>query len=241
MRYILATLGVLIFALPAASAVSALTALRVLLPEQSQNVALITGREGMPEPDRWHVIVFDPTSETGLREYVIAGGRRVASRTVSQFIERLSFGDVMATGAIKVDSDRLVKTALQYGAANNKTIAAMHFDLRKGPTDGTPLWTIICTDLTGGEMGRLLVSASRGEVLSHPGFATEPPLDSVAERPAGTSVAPATPAPGTESGDPRKTSVPKKTATPVPLATPLPLATPKQPLLRRLFGGGNPR
>jgi hypothetical protein len=235
MRYILATLGVLIFAVPAASAVSALTALRVLLPEQAQNVALITGREGMPEPDRWHVIVFDPTSETGLREYVIAGGRRVASRTVSQFIERLSLGDVMATGAIKVDSDRLVKTALQYGAANNKTIAAMHFDLRKGPTDGTPLWTIICTDLTGGEMGRLLVSASRGEVLSHPGFATEPPLDSVAERP------PVIPAPGTEGGDSRKTTVPKKTATPVPLATPLPLATPKPPLLRRLFGGGNPR
>jgi hypothetical protein len=233
MRYFLATIGVLILAVPAAYAVSALTALRVLLPEQAQNVALITGREGMPEPDRWHVIVFDPTSETGLREYVIAGGRRVASRTVSQFIERLSAADIVNPALIKVDSDRLVKTALQYGAANNKTIASLHFDLRKGATDGVPVWTVTCTDLAGVEMGRLQVSATRGEVLSHPGFAAEPPSESVAERPASTPV----PAPerSETDRDPRKTAIPTKTA------TPLPLATPKPPLLRRLFGGGNPR
>jgi hypothetical protein len=230
MRTFLTSTSVLLLAAIAAPAATALDALRVLLPEQARNVAMITAREGTPEPDRWHVIVFDSTSESGLREYVIAGDRRVASRSVSQFVEKLSAGDVLGPAAIKVDSDRVVKTALQYGVANNKMIAALHFDLRKGATDGTPVWTVICADPGGTETGRLLISATKGEVLSHPGFSHEPPLESVAER------APATPAPdrGESNSSTRKTSVPTKAA------TPLPVATPKPPLFRRLFGG-NPR
>jgi hypothetical protein len=231
MRFLLASISVLLLAATTASAATALNALRILLPEQSRNVALITAREGTPEPDRWHVIVYDQTSDSGLREYVIADGRRVASRPVSQFIEKLSSADVVGPDAIKVDSDRVVKTALQYGVANNKTIAALHFDLRKNPTDGTPVWTVICANLAGTEVGRLVISATRGNVLSHPGFVAEPPVESVAERAA------ATPAPIRVEDDPaaRKPFVPKT------VATPLPLATPKPPLLRRLFGGSNPR
>ena len=235
MQIFLASLSMLLIAAPVASAVSALNALRVLLPEQAKNVALITAREGTPEPDRWHIIVYDPDSESGLREYVIAGDRRVASRPVSQFVEKVSAADVLGPGAIKVDSDRLVKTALQYGVANNKTIAALHFDLRKGATDGAPVWTVICTDISGGEMGRLLVSATRGEVLSHPGFTAEP----ASEAPERLASAPAaTPAPARTESDP----APRKTAAPKTAATPLPVATPKpQPFLRKLFGGGNSR
>lgn len=224
----------LLLAASAASAATALDALRVLLPEQSKNVALIAAREGTPEPDRWHVIVFDPASDNGLREYVIAGGRRVASRPVSQFIEKLSLTDVVGPDAIKVDSDRVVKTALQYGTANNKTIAALHFDLRKNPADGTPMWTVMCADLTGVEVGRLVVSATKGDVLSHPGFANEPRSEPVAESTASSST-PERERPGGESPGARKTLTPRK------IATPLPIATPKPPLFRRLFGGSNPR
>jgi len=234
MRYQLASLSVLLLAANAALAATALEALRVLLPEQSKNVALITAREGTPEPDRWHVIVFDPTSDTGLREYVVAGGRRVANRTVTQFIEKLAATDVIGPDAIKVDSDKIVKTALQYGTANNKTIASLHFDLRKNATDGTPVWTVMCTDLAGTEVGRIVLSASRGEVISHPGFATEPRLETVAER------ATATPAPDRERST-GENSAARKPFVPRNAATPLPLNTPKPPLLRRLFGSGNPR
>jgi hypothetical protein len=227
MRNFLASTSLLLLAATAASATTALNALRVLLPEQAQNVALITAREGTPEPERWHVIVFDPSSESGLREYVIAGNRRVASRPISQFIEKLSAADVLGPTAIKVDSDRVVKTALQYGVANSKTIAALHFDLRKGATDGMPIWTVICTDMAGTETGRLLISATKGEVISHPGFALTPPQEAVAER------APATPAPERVESNPST----KKPAAPMKTATPLPLATPKPPLFRRLFGG----
>ena len=157
MRFPLASLSVLLIAASTASAETALEALRVLPPEQSRNVALIAAREGAPEPDRWHIIVFDPTSDTGLRECVVAAGRRVANRPVTQFIEKLSQSDVLGPDAIKVDSDRVIKTALQYGMVNNKTIALWHFDLRKNPEDGMPLWTVMCTDLRGTEMGLSLI------------------------------------------------------------------------------------
>jgi len=228
MRNFLASNFVVILAASVASGATALDALRVLAPEQAVNVALITAREGTPDPERWHVIVFDKTSENGVREYVIAGGKRVASRPISQFVEKLEATDVLGPAAIKVDSDKAVKAALQYGVANNKTIAALHFDLRKAPTDGTPAWTVICTDLTGSEVGRLVISATKGDIISHPGFPRDPQPESVAERP----VPAAKPDPERSV---RKPFVPQKTA------TPLPLATPKPPLLRRLFGGGNPR
>jgi hypothetical protein len=230
MRIFLTSTSMLLLAAIAATATTALDALRVLLPEQARNVAMIAAREGTPEPDRWHVIVFDPSSESGLREYVIAGDRRVASRPVSQFIEKLSAADVLGPSAIKIDSDRVAKTALQFGVANNKMITVLHFDLRKGASDGNPVWTVICADPVGAEAGRLLISATKGEVLSHPGFPLEPPLESVAEK------ASATPAPdrGESNSSTRKNSPPMKAA------TPLPVATPKPPLFRRLFGG-NPR
>jgi hypothetical protein len=233
MRFLLASISMLFLAVTTASAATALNALRILLPEQARNVALIAAREGTPEPDRWHVIVYDPTSESGLREYVIEGGRRVASRPVSQFVEKLSAGDVVGPDAIKVDSDRVVKAALQFGVVNNKTIAALHFDLRRNPTDGTPVWTVICANLAGAEMGRLLISATRGDVLAHPGFAVEPPLESVAER------AKATPAPNIDGAGDDPTA--RKPFPPMKAATPLPLSTPKPPFLRRLFGGSNAR
>src|SRR5687767_13225909 len=79
---------------------SALRAIRLLPKSEAKRIARIEGREGTPAPERWHILVHDPKVENGLREYVVAGGELVASRTLSQFAEHLQPGDVVGTDGI---------------------------------------------------------------------------------------------------------------------------------------------
>jgi hypothetical protein len=232
MRLTPACLSLLLLAINTSVAGTALEALKFLTPEQIQRVALIAGRDGTPQPDRWHVVVFDPASkETGLREIVVSGGRKVADRSISQFVEKLSANDVISPDALKVDSDKLEKLAMKFGSANSTMVSALHFDLRRtGPESGA-LWTVTCLDSSGTELGKLIVSATRGNVLLHPGFVAEPDVDTIAE---GLQ---ATPRPGDtlEPGDPRAL---RRATPPVrrrPQPTPFTGTTPKPGFLQRLF------
>ena len=240
MSLIPACLSLLLFAANLAVGGSAFEALKFLTPEQIHRVALIAGRDGTPEPERWYIVVHDPASaETGLREIVVANGKKVAERQLSQFAEKISASDVLPPDALKVDSERVGKMAMKFGAVNSSMVSAMHFDLRKTGPESVPLWTVTCLDSSGVELGKLIVSASRGTVLMHPGFVAEPDLDSIAESPQFSMRT--SESPGAEEN----ARVPRNTiATPLPFkrrATPFPGATPKPGFLQRLFNPDKPK
>ncbi len=158
---------------------SALNALDQLPRGESKRVARIEARDGSPVPERWHIIVHDPKDENGLREFVIAGSEVVASRTLSQFAESVRPDDVFNTSAVKIDSDRLAELAQQYASANHVTIAALNYALKKEGAEAVPLWNIGCVDENGNEIGRLVVSATKGNVISHEGFTARPGTETV--------------------------------------------------------------
>ena len=160
---------------------SALRAIRLLPKGEAKRIARIEAREGTPAPERWHILVHDPKDENGLREYVVAGGELVASRTLSQFAEHLRPGDVVGADVIKVDSDRAVKLAEQYAFVNNLSIGSVDYALRKDGPNAVPLWTLTCLDDGGKELGKLVVSAGKGTVVSHDGFPIEPQTRPVAK------------------------------------------------------------
>jgi hypothetical protein len=153
---------------------TALDAVRALPEGVRNNLARIEAPEGNPEPTRWHVLVHDPRAENGLREYVVANGELVAARELSQFAERLSANDVIGIAAVRVNSDKLVAVAQQYAAANNVSIAAMNFELRKEPSSALPLWRIGCLDSKGQPIGSLLISADAGKIVAREGFPKTP-------------------------------------------------------------------
>ena len=111
---------------------------------------------------------------------------------------------------IKVDSDRAVKLAEQYAFANNLSIGSIDYALRKEGQDAAPLWTLTCLDEGGKEVGKLVVSAGKGAVVSHDGFPIEPQTKPVAKI---------------------KTDVPPKLAADAPVAKPKTqaAATPRDP------------
>ena len=157
-----------------AESATALAALRLLPKGESKNLARIEGIEGTPAPERWHILVHDKDAENGLREYVIAGGTVVASRTLSQFAPSLAETDVIRAENIKFDSPRAAQLAQDYAMANNMMPASINYRLCKQGAGAAPLWRVTCLDEEGRELGMLVLTADKGNVVSHDGFAFTP-------------------------------------------------------------------
>jgi hypothetical protein len=174
MRFLcLLAFSVLAAVAAAAENVSAIEAIKLLPKEQRKLVARIEARDGTLAPERWYVLVHDPTAENGLREFVVAGREIVANRTISQFAESVSAEQTLGD-AVKFDSNSVAKLAQQFAQANEATIATIDYELRKDGKDGVPLWRLSCMDAEGRQVGALTVTATKGAVISHQGFAHDP-------------------------------------------------------------------
>jgi len=160
--------------LSAQTGTSALNAIKLIPKADAKKIARIEAREGNPVPERWYIVVHNPADESGLREYVVAGGAVVASRALSQFAESVKPEDIITGEPLKIDSDRAGKLANQYALANNAIPATLNYQLRKDADDGTPVWNVTCIDENGRALGGVVVAANKGTVLSHNGFPLEP-------------------------------------------------------------------
>jgi hypothetical protein len=164
------------------TATSALGALKLIPKDKAARLARIEARDGTPDPDRWYLIVHDPAEQNGLHEFVVAGKEIVASRAMSQFAETIKAEDVIGKEGVKIDSDKVAKLARQYGQANNAAISKINYELTKDGAGATPVWKVSCLDENGNRVGELTVTAGKGKVISHEGFAVEPPPVTTAEQ-----------------------------------------------------------
>jgi hypothetical protein len=158
----------------AAPGLTALQAVKLLPNDAPARLARIEAFEGDPAPERWHILVHDSKEPNGLHEYVVANGEVVASRAVSQFAEELKEDDIIGGDAIKVDSDRAATIAKQFAAANKVVLGSCNYELKKDGEDAVPLWRVTCLDPKGEEFGQISISATKGSVVRHEGFASVP-------------------------------------------------------------------
>lgn len=158
----------------AAFAETALDAVKELPKEQAGRIARIEARDGTPGPERWYILTQDPAAENGVHEFVVSNGEIVASRSVSQFAESLTADDMLGAEPVKIDSDKVAKVAKAYAEANGAVVASMNYELKKDGTDAAPTWTISCMDEKGNKVGAVIVTAGKGNVVSHEGFTLEP-------------------------------------------------------------------
>jgi hypothetical protein len=173
MRGILPAVGILAL-LPVAHAETALDAMKQLPREQAARVARIEGRDGSPEPDRWYILTQDPATDTGVHEFVVSKGEIVASRPISQFADSLKPADIVGMAPLKIDSDKAAALARSYADANGVVVAGINYELKLDGTDAAPAWTISCVDDKGNKVGEIVITADKGTVVSHDGFALEP-------------------------------------------------------------------
>jgi hypothetical protein len=159
-----------------AGGMTALQALKLLPKDAWPRLARVEAFEGAPAPERWHILVHDTREENGLHEYVVANGEVVASRAISQFAEELKPEDIIGADNVKIDSDRVAGIAKNYAEANKLVMATCNYELKKDGDDAAPLWRVTCLDEKGEEVGQISVSATKGTVVRHEGFALEPTL-----------------------------------------------------------------
>ncbi len=155
--------------------VTALGALDMLPKEELKRLVRIDAFDGNPLPDRWHILVHDPNTRTGVREYVVAGGELVTSRAVSQFAESLKETDIIGSEGLKVDADGLAELARDFATANEIPITSVSYHLYKSPAESAePVWRVNCLNAEGKAIGELVVTATNGSVMSHVGFPLRP-------------------------------------------------------------------
>jgi len=212
----------LFFILVSAAAVrgdgTALDALKLLPKEAAKRLARIEAREGTPSPERWYLLVHDPVEPRGVREFVVADGKFVTSRTLSQFADALKPADVIGADSVKVDSSHLAKLAAAFAEANGAKVGSLNYELTRDAASNLPAWKVTVLDPSGDQLGVLAVNATRGAVVSSDGFEKSPAAELLAP-PASVGSAAA---------------VVKK-----PKATPGATPTPKPNVLKRIFGAGN--
>lgn len=206
---------------------TALGAVKLLPKGVAGQLALVEGYGGSPLPERWHLVAYDAKEEHGVHEYVVAGGELVASRALSQFAEELKPDDVIGAAAIKVDCDKVVKLAQQFATANKQTVASFNYELRKEGEGAAPLWHVTCVNDKGDLVGTLVVTATKGAVVTHEGFTTEP----------ASVIAANAPPPVQTQQEPKPRAQPRPPRERVPVATPLPADDGRRNIFHRLFGG----
>ena len=197
---------------------SALGALKLLPMDAAKRLARIEAREGSPAPERWYLLVHDPAEERGVREFVVADGKFLTSRTLSQFADVLKPADVIGADAVKVDSAHVAKLAAAFAEANGAKVGSLNYELRRDAASNGPAWKVTVLDASGDQLGVLAVNATRGAVLSAEGFEKSPAAELLAP-PASVGSAAAV-------------------AGKKPKGTPTATATPKPNVLKRIFGGG---
>ncbi|MHA3771326.1 hypothetical protein ACXR0O_07280 [Verrucomicrobiota bacterium sgz303538] len=153
---------------------SALAAIKALPKQEVENLALIAAYGGTSDPERWHFVVYDANAPSGVREYVVEGGKLVTARGVSQFAEKVTKADVIENRVLRIDSDQLAKLAKDYAAANNIAVNRIGYQLVTAGAGNEPVWRITCVDQAEKPVGALVVAAVQGNVISHEGFAVQP-------------------------------------------------------------------
>jgi len=155
---------------------TAFRAYTALPPEIAWKLVRIAACEGTPVPERWHFVVHDPQQPNGLRDYVVAAGRVVATNSVSQFASEARAKDILLPGAVRVDSDHVAALAEQYAAANGISFASLNYELRLDLLEPHPVWKVTCLDSQNRTLGWLVCDARTGEVVAHGNFLRVPPM-----------------------------------------------------------------
>lgn len=163
-----------------ATDLTALQAVKLLPAGAVARLCRIEARDGAPHPTRWHLLVYDPTQASGLREFVVAGSEIVASRSISQFAETLGPRDVINISRVSIDSDDAAERVRQFAAANNVPADALNYRLFRESSGTAPLWHIENTDASGNVLATLDLTATRGTLVSKKGFPIEPQKSTLA-------------------------------------------------------------
>ena len=126
-------------------------------------VVEVSGRDGVPQPYLWKVILKEGT---GSREIDVTGGKIGAQRELTRPPDSdtpIHFSDLNldSSGAFDATDGQAKKVKLRYDSLN--------YALHVSPSTGKPVWNIDLIDKEGSQIGAIHLAAHDGTILSTEG------------------------------------------------------------------------
>jgi hypothetical protein len=166
---------VLLFVTPAlaqenATAYEALRVVGTQLGRGALNhIVSITGVEGDPQPEKWKIILEDPSARGGVREVQVADGRIASERTPGRSVAGSTEGATIDTARLNLDSTGAYAVASHTAEKSNTRFATASYTLRTDER-GEPVWIVTLVNRSSRPVGTIYIGANRGTVTRTEGM-----------------------------------------------------------------------
>lgn len=154
----------------------AVAAMLAIDPKYAGGIVVVTGRGGSPTPRQWIIIARNSQDQGTTHKITVADGQVISDTLSLNTYEALRQKVSISPPQVQVDSGNAFFIAQPIAAANGKIIGRVDYALTVRGRDAAPIWTLNCFDINGGFMGKVILLATTGAVLSQPGFKNSPPV-----------------------------------------------------------------
>ena len=127
------------------------------------HVVSITGVEGNPQPEKWKIMLEDPSAPGRVREVEIVDGRVASERTLSRLIAGSTEGATINTARLNLDSSGAYAVASHTAENSHAGFSTVSYTLRTDER-GEPLWIVTLTNKSSHPIGTIYIGASHGTV-----------------------------------------------------------------------------
>jgi hypothetical protein len=166
--------GFLLLATPvwAEENASAYEALRVLGSEFGrdalQQIVLIRGTKGHPQPEKWKVVVEDPQAG-GVHELQIADGKIDSDDEADRDIAGSAEGATIDVSRLNLDSSGAYAVASHTAEASHTSFATADYTLRTDDR-GEPMWIVTLRNRSSRPVGTIYIGGTGGTVMRTEGM-----------------------------------------------------------------------
>lgn len=166
---------------------TAYEALRIVGSERGRDllnhVISVSGSEGAPQPDTWHILVEDQRANGGVREFEVGDGRIKSERTPSRTVVGSTEGATIKTSRLNLDSSGAYAVAAHTAERSHAQFSTVSYTLRTNER-GEPVWIVTLQTRSRRPVGTIHIGANGGNVTRTEGmFAGSTMEDVVTDEP----------------------------------------------------------
>lgn len=123
------------------------------------HIVLVSGKNGAPQPQRWHIVLEQPGGEGGYRAIDVANGRIVSDQVTSE----VQSSRPIDTRKLNLDSSGAYAVAAHTADTSHTVFDFVNYTLRSDAR-GNPTWTVSLQTAAGTHGGTLHIGANRGNI-----------------------------------------------------------------------------
>src|SRR6266404_5572154 len=134
-----------------------------------KHLVSITGVEGNPQPEKWKIMLEDPSAPGRVREVEVADGRIASEGTPSRSITGSTEGATINTARLNLDSNGAYAVASHTAEKSHTRFAIASYTLRTDERSD-PVWIVTLQNESARPVGTIYIGANRGNVTRTEGM-----------------------------------------------------------------------